>query len=64
MSFVPIRKSFKYSSIKEEAAKAAEILSLYNLQRIYANPSAVQNAIRYYADLAEQYAASDYDDLI
>lgn len=53
------QKSFKYSSIKEEAAKAAEILSLYKFAKEFMPTLQLsKNAIRYYADLAEQYAAS------
>jgi len=53
------QKSFKYTPIKEEAAKAAEIAGLYEFAKGFMPTLQLsKNAIRYYADLAEQYAAS------
>lgn len=53
------QKSFKYTPIKEEAAKAAEIAELYEFAKGFIPTLQLsKNAIRYYADLAEQYAAS------
>lgn len=53
------QKNFKYTSIKEEAAKAAEIIDSYEFAKKFLPTLQIsKNAIRYYADLAEQYAAS------
>jgi hypothetical protein len=53
------QKNFKYTPIKEEAAKAAEIAELYKFAKEFIPALQLsKNAIRYYADLAEQYAAS------
>lgn len=54
------QKNFKYTPIKEEAAaKAAEIAGLYKFAKEFLPTLQLsKNAIRYYEDLAEQYAAS------
>ena len=52
------QKNFKYTAIKEEAAKALEISALYEFAKSFLPSLNIsKNAIRYYADLAEQYAA-------
>jgi hypothetical protein len=53
------QKSFKYNPIKEEVAKAIELLDLYAFAKEFLPSLQIsKNAIRYYSDLAEQYAAS------
>jgi len=53
------QKNFRYIPIKEEAAKAYEIAELYKFAKEFIPTLQLsKNAIRYYADLAEQYAAS------
>lgn len=53
------QKNFKYTAIKEEADKAAEIADLYAFAKEFIPILQLsKNAIRYYAELAEQYAAS------
>ena len=53
------QKNFKYTPIKEEVAKAVEIAELYKFAKEFIPTLQLsKNAIRYYADLAEQYAAS------
>ena len=52
------QKDFKYTAIKAEAAKALGITDLYALAKAFLPTLKLsKNAIRYYADLAEQYAA-------
>lgn len=52
------QKNFKYTAIKEETAKALEIVALYEFAKSFLPGLNIsKNAIRYYADLAEQYAA-------
>jgi len=52
------QKNFKYTAIKEEAAKAVGISALYEFAKSFLPRLGIsKNAIRYYADLAEQYAA-------
>ena len=53
------QKNFKYTAIKAECAKALEIVDLYEFSKSFLPDLNIsKNAIRYYADLAEQYAAS------
>lgn len=53
------QKSFKYTPVKEEVAKAVELLDLYAFSKEFLPSLQIsKNAIRYYSDLAEQYAAS------
>lgn len=53
------QKSFKYNPIKEEVAKAVELFDLYVFAKEFLPSLQIsKNAIRYYSDLAEQYAAS------
>ncbi len=53
------QKNFKYTPIKEEATKVVEIAELYKFAKEFIPTLQLsKNAIRYYADLAEQYAAS------
>jgi hypothetical protein len=52
------QKNFKYTAIKAECAKALEIVDLYEFSKSFLPDLNIsKNAIRYYADLAEQYAA-------
>jgi TnpA family transposase len=52
------QKNFKYTAIKEEAGKALEIAELYEFAKSFLPGLKLsKNAIRYYGDLAEQYAA-------
>lgn len=52
------QKNFTYTAIREEAAKALEISGLYEFAKSFLPGLNIsKNAIRYYADLAEQYAA-------
>ncbi len=53
------QKNFTYTSISAEVDKALALVELYNFAKDFL-PSLLlsKNAIRYYADLAEQYAAS------
>lgn len=52
------QKNFKYTAIKEEADKALEIAELYEFAKSFLPGLNIsKNAIRYYGDLAEQYAA-------
>ena len=49
------QKNFRYIPIKEEAAKAYEIAELYKFAKEFIPTLQLsKNAIRYYADLAEQ----------
>lgn len=53
------QKNFKYSAIKIEVDKALAIAELYKFAKTFIPTLQLsKNAIRYYADLAEQYAAS------
>lgn len=53
------QKDFKYTAVKAEAAKASEIVDLYEFAKTFLPTLKLsKNAIRYYADLVEQYAAS------
>lgn len=53
------QKDFTYTAIKAEAAKALGITDLYALAKTFLPTLKLsKKAIRYYADLAEQYAAS------
>ena len=53
------QKNFKYSAIKIEVDKALAIAELYKFAKKFLPTLQLsKNAIRYYADLAEQYAAS------
>ncbi|MBA2649058.1 MAG: Tn3 family transposase [Legionella sp.] len=52
------QKNFKYTAIKEETAKALGIVALYGFAKSFLPDLNIsKNAIRYYADLSEQYAA-------
>lgn len=53
------QKDFQYTACKEEVEKAFEIIELYEFSKQFIPTLALsKNAVRYYADLAEQYAAS------
>ena len=53
------QKNFKYTAIKMEIDKAQGISDLYDFAKGFLPSLNIsKNAIRYYADLAEQYAAS------
>ena len=53
------QKNFKYTAVKAEIEKALEIANLYEFAKGFLPSLKIsKNAIRYYADLAEQYAAS------
>jgi hypothetical protein len=53
------QKDFKYTAVKAEAAKAWGITDLYLFTKTFLPTLKLsKKAIRYYADLAEQYAAS------
>ncbi len=53
------QKNFKYAALKAEVDKALGIAELYEFAKGFLPSLKIsKNAIRYYADLAEQYAAS------
>lgn len=53
------QKDFLYTAFKAEVAKVAEISELYEFSKRFLPTLGIsKNAIRYYADLAEQYTAS------
>lgn len=53
------QKDFKYTAVKAEAEKAKDITALYQFAKEFLPTLKIsKNAIRYYADLAEQYAPS------
>ena len=53
------QKNFQYTAIKNEVDKALNIADLYEFAKNFLPTLRLsKNAIRYYADLAEQYAAS------
>lgn len=53
------QKNFKYTAITKEIEKAQMLAELYNFAKGFLPSLQLsKNAIRYYADLAEQYAAS------
>ena len=53
------QKNFKYAALKAEVDKALGIAGLYAFAKDFLPGLKIsKNAIRYYADLAEQYAAS------
>ena len=53
------QKNFQYHQIKAEIDKAFKIADLYKFAKIFLPTLELsKNAMRYYADLAEQYAAS------
>ncbi|MDF1931797.1 hypothetical protein PGH45_19405 [Legionella pneumophila] len=52
-------KNFKYKAIKAEVNKALGLAELYDFAKSFLPSLKIcKNSIRYYADLAEQYAAS------
>ena len=52
------QKDFLYTAFKAEVAKVAEISELYEFSKQFIPTLTLsKNAVRYYADLAEQYAA-------
>jgi hypothetical protein len=52
------QKDFKYTAVKAEATKAVQIVDLYEFAKTFLPTLKLsKNAIRYYADLVEQYAA-------
>lgn len=53
------QKDFQYTAVKAEVEKAQRIEELYDFaKRFIPSLGLSKNAIRYYADIAEQYAAS------
>jgi hypothetical protein len=53
------QKNFQYTAVKSEVDKAVKIADLYEFAKQFLPTLKLsKNAIRYYADLAEQYAAS------
>ena len=53
------QKNFKYTAVKNEIEKAQGIVQLYTFTKEFIPTLQLsQNAIRHYADVAEQYAAS------
>lgn len=53
------QKDFQYTAFTAEVAKVSEILDLYEFsQQFIPTLNLSKTAVRYYADLAEQYAAS------
>lgn len=53
------QKNFKYTATRAEVSKSLEIIDLYEFAKHFLpSLNLSKNAIRYYADLAEQYAAS------
>ena len=53
------QKDFQYTAVKMEVKKARKIADLYQYAHAFAPDLGVsKNAIRYYADLTEQYTAS------
>ena len=53
------QKNFQYTAVKAEVDKALKIADLYEFAKNFLPTLKLsKNAIRYYADLAEQYAAS------
>jgi hypothetical protein len=52
------QKNFKYKAIKAEVDKALGLAELYDFAKSFLPSLKIsKNSIRYYADLAEQYAA-------
>lgn len=52
------QKDFQYTAIRTEVDKAEEIVDLYEFAKIFIPTLKLsKNAVRYYADIAEQYAA-------
>lgn len=52
------QKDFQYTAIRAEVDKAEEIADLYEFAKIFIPTLKLsKNAVRYYADIAEQYAA-------
>ncbi|MFC1347751.1 MAG: Tn3 family transposase, partial [gamma proteobacterium symbiont of Clathrolucina costata] len=53
------QKDFQYTAVKEEVDKALSIKELYAFAKAFIPSLKLsKNAVRYYADIAEQYAAS------
>lgn len=53
------QKDFHYTAVKAEVDKAMDITSLYRFSKKFVPTLKLsKNAVRYYSDLAEQYAAS------
>lgn len=53
------QKNFQYTAIRNEVDKASKIANLYEFSKTFLSTLKLsKNVIRYYADLAEQYAAS------
>ena len=53
------QKDFQYTAVREEVGKAQKIVCLYEFAKTFLPAlSLSKNTIRYYADIAEQYAAS------
>ncbi len=53
------QKNFQYTAVRAEVNKALEIADLYEFSKVFLPTLKLsKNAIRYYADLADQYAAS------
>ena len=53
------QKDFQYTAVKTEVDKASRIVELYTFAKTFIpSLNLSKNAVRYYADIAEQYAAS------
>ncbi len=53
------QKDFQYTAVKEEVDKALRLKELYTFAKAFIPSLKLsKNAVRYYADIAEQYAAS------
>jgi TnpA family transposase len=53
------QKDFQYTAVKTEVDKASRIVDLYTFAKTFIpSLNLSKNAVRYYADIAEQYAAS------
>jgi len=53
------QKNFQYTAVRAEVMKAQEIADLYEFAKIFIPTLKLsKNAVRYYADVAEQYATS------
>lgn len=53
------QKDFQYTAVKTEVDKALRIEEMYEFSKVFIPSLGLsKNAIRYYADIAEQYAAS------
>lgn len=53
------QKDFQYTAVKTEVDKASRIVGLYTFAKAFIpSLNLSNNAVRYYADIAEQYAAS------